>query len=125
MSEAKGDHDIDVDVYEEQPTSAAPPAPPAGASFVQRFIHANSLRAEGMIAEALAAYSILLEESPNNVAILCSRASVYLLTNQLLEAEKDAEAAVSAQPELDEPHLLYGRVLRELRRAPSTCMCCW
>lgn len=80
-------------------TAAAAPPPAAGPSFDAQFRAARALAAAGRRAEALAAYTALLQRSPGNSDVLLGRGRVYAWEHRWAEAEADLGAVVVRSPQ--------------------------
>lgn len=78
-------------------STLAQAAPPA--SFEQRFEAARQLAFNGQREQAIAAYSALLLESPDNSDVLLGRGRVYAWEDRWAEAEADLRAATTRAPQ--------------------------
>jgi YaiO family outer membrane protein len=80
------------------PQPAAVPAAPAAAGFDAQFSAARQLVRDGKRAEALAAFTALLERSPGNSDVLLARGRLNGWMEHWTQSEADLTAATAAAP---------------------------
>ena len=72
---------------------------------------AEALAYNGQFEQAIALYSALLEQDPNNTAVLLDRLMAYNSTNQLTLAQNDAKQLLVLEPD-KETHRYYADLLK-------------
>jgi tetratricopeptide (TPR) repeat protein len=93
------------------PGTVPPAAADAAAEANARYQQGNQLYQQRRFTEAIAAYGAAIALRPDHAYAYLGRANAYLAAGSLVEARRDAEAAVRLAPQVASPLLTLGMIL--------------